>query len=75
MTITKPSKTQVADFIAKAPDGGAHEKPADLADEMTQITLRMSRSDLAKLDAAAGRLRLSRAALLKHAAFRFIKEN
>ncbi len=75
MTITRPPKLPTASaFIAKAPDAVHRPSPPPSgegsdAEEMTQITLRISVDDLAKIDAEAKRRRISRAGFLRQAAF------
>lgn len=79
MAITRPA--QLNSFLSQAPDGARVADSAKSAlltkeveeGEMTQISLRISKADLAEIDAAAKRLRLPRASLLRVAAFKYIR--
>jgi hypothetical protein len=80
MTIKKPparlAKTDaIEQFIEAAPDGGS--KPAvrpEKDGESVQITLRISKADLATLDAAAQRLRIPRASFIRQAVWLAIEK-
>ena len=81
MAITKPQSSQLNTFLSQAPDGGrvAAATPQALAQasedaaDMTQISLRISKQDLAEIDAAAKQLRMPRATLLRAAACKYIR--
>jgi hypothetical protein len=77
MAIIKPQSSQLNTFLSQAPDGGrvAAVTPQDSEDaaDMTQISLRISKQDLAEIDAAAKQLRMPRATLLRAAAFKYIR--
>ena len=76
MAITKPHSAQLNSFLNQAPDGGRvtiSPNAEKMDEEMTQISLRISKSDLAEIDTAAKRLRLPRASLLRMAAFKYIR--
>ena len=68
-----PADKDLDRFINAAPDAGAQVAGNDGGDEMTQITLRISKADLAKVDAAAAERRIPRASFIRQAVFQFMK--
>lgn len=74
---TKPAAAAAAAFIGAAPDAAApaqqQEKVLDAAGVVKQFTLKMTVADLATVDAAAKRRRMSRAAFIRMAVFREIE--
>lgn len=59
-------------FVNAAPDGGRLQLTE--VEEMTQITLRISKPDLATIDQAAKVRRISRASFIRQAVFKTISE-
>jgi hypothetical protein len=68
-----PGNRALDKFINAAPDAGAQVLVHDDGEEMTQITLRISKGDLAKVDAAAAERRIPRASFIRQAVFQFMK--
>lgn len=61
-------------FIAQAPDAPASGAPeATDESEMTQITLRIRKTDLAMIDSAAKARRIPRASFIRQAVFQAIE--
>lgn len=74
---TKPAAAAAAAFIGAAPDAAAaapqQEHVLDAAGVVKQFTLKMTVADLATVDAAAKRRRMSRAAFIRMAVFKEIE--
>lgn len=75
---TKPAAAAAAAFIGAAPDAAApaqqqQEQVLDAAGVVKQFTLKMTVADLATVDAAAKRRRMSRAAFIRMAVFKEIE--
>lgn len=62
--IKKPTATATAAFISQAPDATSKAKPSTTSD-LTQITLKLSVELLARVDEAARKNEISRAAFIK----------
>ena len=74
---TKPAAAAAAACIGAAPDAAAaapqQEHVLDAAGVVKQLTLKMPVADLATVDAAAKRRRMSRAAFIRMAVFKEIE--
>lgn len=62
-------------FIEGAPDAAKPTSSAPAESDMTMITLRISKADLALIDRAAKERRIARAAFIRQAVFQVIKES
>jgi len=62
---TPPNQEALDKFVQAAPDS-KEEKPDD-QDNLKQISMTISKSDLARVDAAAKRQRISRAGFIRQA--------
>lgn len=81
MTIRKaplpvlPKEQAIEKFIAQAPDAPASSAPETVDEgEMTQITLRIRKADLAMIDSAAKARRIPRASFIRQAVFQVIEQ-
>lgn len=79
MSISKPPKKPTVEnaklekFINAAPDSGLSQNVDADEMEMTQISLRLSKADLLKIDQAAAERRIPRASFIRQATFEFMK--
>lgn len=77
----EPLHTGKASTVPSQPPDGGRGAPSTAAEsaeengDWTQITLRISKQDLVKIDASAKRLRITRAALFRVAALNYIQNN
>lgn len=86
----RPIDAALAKFVSSAPDARAglgnppaaqpvtsqknRKNPKPSADQITQITLKLSQGDLDQVDAAASAQRLSRAGFIRQAVFSAIRQ-
>lgn len=74
-SIQKTEQAAIEKFIAQAPDALATGTPeAAHESEMTQITLRIRKTDLAIIDSAAKVRRIPRASFIRQAVFQVIEQ-